>query len=84
MEMGMKIIVITGSTRGIGFGLAESFLEMGCAVVVSGRTQEAVNQAVDELAQNHLKENILGVACDVTVFAQVEERQSGPPNLGSP
>jgi NAD(P)-dependent dehydrogenase (short-subunit alcohol dehydrogenase family) len=69
----MKIIVITGSTRGIGFGLAESFLEMGCAVVVSGRTREAVNQAVDKLAKDHSNENILGVACDVTVFAQVEE-----------
>jgi len=69
----MKIIVITGSTRGLGFGLAESFLEMGCAVVVSGRTQEAVDRAVGELSQKHPKENILGVACDVTDFAQMEK-----------
>jgi NAD(P)-dependent dehydrogenase (short-subunit alcohol dehydrogenase family) len=69
----MKIVLITGSTRGIGFGLAESFLEMGCAVVVSGRTQEAVDQAVGKLSQRHSKENILGIACDVTDYAQVEK-----------
>jgi NAD(P)-dependent dehydrogenase (short-subunit alcohol dehydrogenase family) len=68
----MKTIVITGSTRGIGFGLAAAFLEMGCAVVVSGRTQETVEHAVNELSLQHSQENILGVACDVTVFTQVE------------
>jgi NAD(P)-dependent dehydrogenase (short-subunit alcohol dehydrogenase family) len=42
----MKVVVITGSTRGIGFGLADAFLSRGCSVIVSGRTQEAVAHAV--------------------------------------
>lgn len=46
----MKVIVITGSTRGIGFGLAREFLKRGCAVVVSGRKAGAVQQAVAELS----------------------------------
>jgi NAD(P)-dependent dehydrogenase (short-subunit alcohol dehydrogenase family) len=33
----MKSIVITGSTRGIGYGLADAFLARGCQVMVSGR-----------------------------------------------
>jgi len=45
-----KIIVITGSTRGIGLGLAKEFLRRHCAVVVSGRTPEAVAKAVAELS----------------------------------
>ena len=32
-----KVIVITGSTKGIGYGLAEEFLKRGHSVVVSGR-----------------------------------------------
>lgn len=33
---GLKVVAITGSTRGLGFGLAKAFLERGCAVTVSG------------------------------------------------
>ena len=32
----MKHIVVTGSTRGIGFGLAEKFLKEGCRVTING------------------------------------------------
>lgn len=46
----MNVLLITGSTRGIGFGLAKEFLKRDCAIVVSGRTAAAVNQAVAELS----------------------------------
>lgn len=45
-----KTIVVTGSTRGIGFGLAHEFLQRGCRVMVNGRSQSAVDQAVSDLA----------------------------------
>lgn len=68
----MKIVVITGSTRGIGYGLADSFLDLGCAVAISGRTQEAVDKAVAELSTKHAAERILGCPCDVTDCGQVQ------------
>ena len=37
-EDGMKTVVITGSTRGIGFGLADEFLKRDCQVVINGRS----------------------------------------------
>ncbi len=46
----MKSVVITGSTRGIGFGLAREFLLRGHQVLVSGRSQEGVDRALEELA----------------------------------
>ncbi len=61
----MKSIVITGSTRGIGFGLAESFLARDCAVMVSGRNREGVDNAVNELRSRFPEDRVFGHPCDV-------------------
>lgn len=69
----MKVVVITGSTHGIGFGLADSFLEMGCSVAISGRTPAGVEEARTTLQERHDSDRILGHACDVTEPVQLRE-----------
>lgn len=69
----MKSVVITGSTRGIGFGLADSFLGLDCGVVVSGSAKAGVEEAVSKLAEVHDPGRILGKPCDVTDCVQVQE-----------
>ncbi len=61
----MRIVVITGSTRGIGLGLARGLLDEGCSVVVSGRDVQRCEQVRAELAEEHGESRVLGVACDV-------------------
>ena len=68
-----RSIVITGSTRGIGYSLADAFLQRGCSVAISGRTQEAVDEAVIKLGTRYDRENIYGFPCDVTDYIQVEQ-----------
>ncbi len=58
----MQTIVVTGSTRGIGRGLATEFLKRGHRVVVSGRSHASVDPAVAALGD--LGE-VLGQPCDV-------------------
>jgi len=70
--MAEKYIVITGSTRGIGYGLAEAFLSMGCSVTVSGRGQEAVDKAVTNLTSRYDAKRVFGTVCDVTNPDQVQ------------
>jgi len=59
-----KVVVITGSTRGIGRAMAESCAAAGATVVVSSRTASAVAETVAALRQAGLTAS--GVACDVT------------------
>lgn len=68
----LKVVVITGSTRGIGNGLASAFLDLGCSVVISGRTEEGVAQAVETLVDRYGSDCVCGYPCDVTKYEQVQ------------
>ncbi len=72
-EEAMKIIVITGSTTGIGLGLARALLARGCAVVINGRNQAKVNDTVSALAAEFGADRVLGVAGDVRCYEQVQQ-----------
>lgn len=67
----MKTVVVTGSTRGIGRGLAEEFLKRQCKVVISGRNQAQADAVVTELGAEYGNENVAGKACEITVIDDV-------------
>ena len=62
--------VVTGSTRGLGFALAEELLKHGCRVTVSGRAAASVQDAVERLGA--YGQGVQGLACDVTDPGQVQ------------
>jgi NAD(P)-dependent dehydrogenase (short-subunit alcohol dehydrogenase family) len=67
----MRVVVVTGGTRGVGYGLGDSFLEVGCGMAVRGRGQLYVDQALAALQANHGGDRVGGHACDVQRMEQV-------------
>ena len=63
-----QIVVVTGSTRGFGYAIAEAMLRAGATVVVSGRSQVALRTAVNRLRKLG---NVAGILCDVRRERQV-------------
>lgn len=47
-----RCALITGGTSGIGYSIAEAFLKAGASVIVTGRTEEKLQVAVENL-RNH-------------------------------
>lgn len=62
----MKQVVITGSTRGIGYAMAEAFLAQGCRIIVNGRRQERVEQACVDLAMQFGSDRLFGYPATVS------------------
>ncbi|XP_066197945.1 dehydrogenase/reductase SDR family member 4-like [Saccopteryx leptura] len=65
-----KVAVITGSTNGIGFAIAQRLAQDGAHVVVSSRKQQNVNRAVAALQGEGL--SVTGTACHV---GKAEDRE---------
>jgi NAD(P)-dependent dehydrogenase (short-subunit alcohol dehydrogenase family) len=72
-----KTVVITGSTRGIGYGLAGAFLDLGCRVAISGRSLPNLEHAVEELGAQHGADRVWGRVCDVTHAGEVQALWDG-------
>lgn len=65
-----KVAVITGSSRGLGLAIAQTYAREGASVVLAARTQKAVEQAVNAIKASGYKAT--GAACDVGQYDQVK------------
>ena len=65
IDLSGKTAIVTGSTLGIGFAIAEGLAACGAAVVVNGRTDAAVAKAVARLSSAVPGRALRGVAADV-------------------
>ncbi|TDS12826.1 NADP-dependent 3-hydroxy acid dehydrogenase YdfG [Maribacter caenipelagi] len=60
-----KVAYITGGTKGIGFAVAQTLLNQGMRVAVSGRSQESVDKALKDFNNDA----VLGIVSDVAKMA---------------
>ena len=64
-----KVALITGGTKGIGFGIAESLLAQGINVAITGRSEASAKEAATLLnAKGYTGIKAIGVASDVRDF----------------
>lgn len=80
IDLSGKKAIISGSTAGIGFGIAEGLAEAGAEVVLTGRTRERVDQAVARLQQAVPDAAIAGVAADLGSAQGCEALTEAHPN----
>ncbi|MFQ3212577.1 MAG: 3-oxoacyl-[acyl-carrier protein] reductase [Marivirga sp.] len=66
-----KVFLITGGSKGIGFGIAEALLAKGCKVAITSRSQESADKAANQLDSS--SENILGLKADVRSYEDQKE-----------
>ncbi|NER17224.1 SDR family oxidoreductase [Spongiivirga citrea] len=57
-----KVVYITGGTKGIGYGVAQTLIAAGMKVAISGRHLESAQKAASSLGDS---DRVLGLASDV-------------------
>ncbi|MGQ7889300.1 SDR family NAD(P)-dependent oxidoreductase [Paenibacillus sp. WC2504] len=70
LNLNNKLVLITGSTSGIGKAIAISFLKEGAKVIINGRSDENVNAMVKELSSLG---TVYGVRANVAVKTECDE-----------
>ena len=66
LQLKGKKVLVTGSTAGIGFASARAFSAEGASVIINGRTQERVDNAIREIRKSQPSADLSGVASDVS------------------
>jgi NAD(P)-dependent dehydrogenase (short-subunit alcohol dehydrogenase family) len=69
IDLSGKTALVTGSTSGIGYAIAEGLAATGASVVVNGRTQAKVDAAAAALATAVAGAKVRGIAADVSTAA---------------
>ena len=69
-----RTALVTGSTRGIGKETALLLLQNGLNVIISSKSQQSVDNAIQEIHDKFpiKKENVLGLKCDVRQQSDVK------------
>ncbi len=81
-DLSGKTALITGSSRGIGFTIAEGLGEAGATIVANGVDEQRLNEAVKSLCEKGIK--AYGYAFDVTRPAQIKQKVQAIENQVGP
>ena len=65
-----RCALITGGTSGIGYAIAEAFIEAGAKVVITGRSQSKLDKAVEQLSHYG---TCCGIVMDVTKVETIQD-----------
>lgn len=66
-----EVVIVTGSTRGIGKEIATAFAKQGATVIILGRNAQSADQTRDELIAQGFKAE--SFSCDVANLQNVQE-----------
>lgn len=73
LQLRDKTALVTGSTAGIGYSIARKLLEEGASVIITGRTDERIKEAIQKLTLGLTAAQVTGVSVDFAVKSDVDK-----------
>lgn len=81
LKLAGKTALVTGSTAGIGFAIANLLAQEGAIVVVNGRSKDRVLAACQRIKENHPNAKLMSVAADLTTLDGIQQMTQQAPTV---
>ncbi|HEY1661216.1 MAG TPA: SDR family oxidoreductase [Verrucomicrobiae bacterium] len=73
LQLNGKLALVSGSTKGIGLAIATGLAREGAKVIINGRSEKSVAEALDKIRQKAPKVSLESFAGDLSEAATVEK-----------
>ena len=73
LQLKDKLALVSGSTAGIGFAIANGLAREGAHVIVNGRRDDRVTTAIERIRSSNADARLEGIAVDLASAAGVKE-----------
>ena len=73
LNLDNKTALVTGSTAGIGLAIAQELAREGATVYINGRTQQRVDEALQQIAKAVPNAKVNGIAADLSTASGAEK-----------
>ncbi len=80
LKLRNRLALVTGSTAGIGYAIAEALASEGARVIINGRSRESVDNAITKLTSSATGE-LIGFAGDLSTQKAAEQLAKEHPNV---
>lgn len=80
LQLQNKLSLVTGSTAGIGYAIAETLASEGARVIINGRTRASVDSAIAALSR-HATAELIGFAGDLSTPEAAEQLAHEHPDV---
>ena len=81
LQLNGKLALVTGSTAGIGFGIAQALAGEGARVIVNGRTSARVEEAIEKLRAINPAAQLVPFAADLSAVEAADSAAAEFPNV---
>lgn len=72
LQLQNKTALVTGSTAGIGFAIAQQLAAEGANVYINGRTQQRIDEAIEQIKAGTPNARLAGIPADFAKPGEVE------------
>jgi len=73
LQLSGRTALVTGSTAGIGFGIARAIAREGASVAITGRTQKRVDHAIGDLRKEVRDAKLTGIVADLSTVEGISK-----------